>query len=581
MRAALLLRVSSKDQEKGYSLATQQADCRAYCERKGYEVVAVYDDTRSGALLIDARPGAMKLLEDAKVGRFDVVVVWKYDRAFRDAEGLPWFTYELRRAGVNAVESVNDHIPEGRFRNVFLSLTGDQASQEREDIRLRSIAGVRARVEKGGKLIPSTRPRFGYLWNDPGPRQKGSYVENPETSWIVRLIYERIAAGTPVKTLCRELERRGIPAPKGGERWGTFTLSNLVRCEMYKGEAFAYVAKTEARGDGRRKRTVRPVEDRVPLPEGTVPSLVDLALWQAANDRLGATNRSTRYAPGEDPEDVLVRGLVRCACGYRMHIKRLADGPYLNCQARARRANDCPGNMIRAATLDRATWDRVRWILSDPSVVMSQMERERQTEYATEDTTALDRQIREVERRIGHLTDAIAEGGTRSLVEKLRTLEAERDALEQRKAEVEEQHRLLERQANAVRSWADLLLETDGNLQTMGYADRRERLRRLGIEVTVDYKGSERPRYEVAMSVPVPADDLWFGTEPRYLSAEEDAEAERQTAHWEATRSAAGPGSAGKRGTLPGGNTRSAPCADTAGGTPRRSRTARLGRSPS
>ena len=66
--------------------------------------------------------------------------------------------------------------------------------------------------------------------------------------------------------------------------------------------------------------------------------------------------------------------------------------------------------MIRVATLDRAT----------------------------RKPAALDRQLREVERRIDHLTDVIADGGTRSLVEKLRSLEAERDKIEQRKSEVEE-----------------------------------------------------------------------------------------------------------------------------------------------
>ena len=46
------------------------------------------------------------------------------------------------------------------------------------------------------------------------------------------------------------------------------------------------------------------------------------------------------------------------------------------------------------------------------------------------------------------------------------------------------------------------------HLQTMDYTDRRERRRRLGIEVRVLFKGSERPCYEVAMNVPVPADNL-------------------------------------------------------------------------
>ncbi len=329
-RAALLLRVSSQDQEKGYSLGTQEADCRAYCEAKGYEVVAVHDDTKSGALLIGARPGARRLLEDAKAGRFDVAVVWKYDRVFRDDDGLSWFAYELRRVGVRGVESVTDDIPDGPFGSMFRAFKGSQAKQQWEDIRLNSMRGVRARVEKDKNHIPGNRPRFGYIWADDSHRAKGSYIENPETAWVVRLIFERIAAGTPVKTLCRELEERGIPAPQGGQRWRTFTLGSIVECSFYKGEAYAYVVHPEKDPiTGKRTRTP---EETVAFPEGTVPALVAPAFWQAANDRLRTHDRrKVRSATGEDPEDVVVRGHVRCRCGYCMHIKRLADGPYLNC----------------------------------------------------------------------------------------------------------------------------------------------------------------------------------------------------------------------------------------------------------
>src|SRR5215218_1539838 len=95
MNAGIYLRVSTEDQKHGHSLETQEAECRAYAEQKGWEVGEVYDDTRSGSLRIEARPGAMRLLADAKAGKIGAVIVWRYDRAFRDTRGLPWFEYEL------------------------------------------------------------------------------------------------------------------------------------------------------------------------------------------------------------------------------------------------------------------------------------------------------------------------------------------------------------------------------------------------------------------------------------------------------------------------------------------------------
>src|SRR5829696_1255766 len=211
MKAGIYMRVSSEDEKHGHSFETQEHDCREYAERQGWEVAEVYDDTRSGSLRIEARPGAMRLLADAKAGDIGAVIVWRYDRAFRDTRGLPWFEYELEGAGIDRVHSVKDDIPEGQFRNVMVAITGNQAQQELRNIRERSMAGVKTRVASG-KLTPGTKPRFGYQWtderNDKGNLIKGRFEENPDTAWVVRLLFERIAAGTPKRTLKRELEAR-------------------------------------------------------------------------------------------------------------------------------------------------------------------------------------------------------------------------------------------------------------------------------------------------------------------------------------------------------------------------------------
>src|SRR5215212_5764528 len=162
-RAGIYLSVSTDDQAKGLSLETQEQDCRGFAHQRGWEVAEVYDDTRSGALRIEAGPGAMRLLADAKAGRIGAVVVWKYDRAFHDTRGLPWFEYELEGAGIDRVHSVKDDLPEGQFRNVMLAMTGHQAQQERADFRASSMAGVKTRVARG-KLIPGNKPRFGFRW---------------------------------------------------------------------------------------------------------------------------------------------------------------------------------------------------------------------------------------------------------------------------------------------------------------------------------------------------------------------------------------------------------------------------------
>ena len=76
-RAATYGRVSSESQasEDKTSLSEQSADMDRYCEEKGYEVVARYQDIGSGAT--KNRADFQRMLSDASSNRFDVVVCWK------------------------------------------------------------------------------------------------------------------------------------------------------------------------------------------------------------------------------------------------------------------------------------------------------------------------------------------------------------------------------------------------------------------------------------------------------------------------------------------------------------------------
>jgi DNA invertase Pin-like site-specific DNA recombinase len=76
-RAALYLRVSTLDQHP----ETQLYDLRQLAQQRGYEIVEEYTDKISGAKA--KRPGLDRLMTDARHGRFQVVIVWAFDRLAR------------------------------------------------------------------------------------------------------------------------------------------------------------------------------------------------------------------------------------------------------------------------------------------------------------------------------------------------------------------------------------------------------------------------------------------------------------------------------------------------------------------
>ena len=76
-RAALYMRVSTIDQHP----ETQLYDLRQLAQQRGYEIVEEYTDKISGAKA--KRPGLDQLMADARRGRFQVVIVWAFDRMAR------------------------------------------------------------------------------------------------------------------------------------------------------------------------------------------------------------------------------------------------------------------------------------------------------------------------------------------------------------------------------------------------------------------------------------------------------------------------------------------------------------------
>jgi len=54
--------------------------------QRGWSLVRVYSDRMSGAK--ESRPGLKGLMQDANRGKFDVVIVWRFDRFARSIEQL-------------------------------------------------------------------------------------------------------------------------------------------------------------------------------------------------------------------------------------------------------------------------------------------------------------------------------------------------------------------------------------------------------------------------------------------------------------------------------------------------------------
>src|ERR1700689_5848437 len=153
MIIAIYARVSTTDQ----SCEMQLRELRDYAVRRGGQVFAEYVDTGfSGAAA--SRPRLDQLLRDARLRKFDGVLVWKLDRWGRSVAHCVRSIQELVSLGVrflSPTESI-DTGAESPMSKFLLHLFAAFAEMERGIIRERVRAGVCAAQAKG---TPLGRPR--------------------------------------------------------------------------------------------------------------------------------------------------------------------------------------------------------------------------------------------------------------------------------------------------------------------------------------------------------------------------------------------------------------------------------------
>jgi DNA invertase Pin-like site-specific DNA recombinase len=154
-RAAIYARVSTLNH--GQDVTMQTRELREYCERRGWNVAAEFVDLGiSGSK--DRRPELDKLMSDARRRRFDVIVVWRFDRFAPSVRHLLRALDEFQALRVDFVslsEALDTSNPSGRM--VFTVL-GAVAELERSLIAERVRAGLRNARARGVRL---GRPKGG------------------------------------------------------------------------------------------------------------------------------------------------------------------------------------------------------------------------------------------------------------------------------------------------------------------------------------------------------------------------------------------------------------------------------------
>ena len=153
-RAAIYVRVSTTNRARSSDAfeqnpEVQEMPLRQMVQHRGWSLARVYSDRMSGAK--ENRPGLNGLMQAARRGEFDVVVVWRFDRFARSIEQLVLALAEFRALGIDFVscqEALDTSTPMGK---AMFTIIGAMAELERNVIRERVVAGMEYARHHGTK----------------------------------------------------------------------------------------------------------------------------------------------------------------------------------------------------------------------------------------------------------------------------------------------------------------------------------------------------------------------------------------------------------------------------------------------
>ena len=150
-KVAIYGRVSTTD--KGQDVDLQLRDLRSYVEARGWQTYKEYVDNGISGLE-DKRPSLGTMMSDAKKRRFDVVLVWRFDRFARSTKHLITALEEFKHLGIDFIsyqENIDTSTPMGKMVFTIASAFAEfEVNLLKERVRA-GLANARAKGKRLGR----------------------------------------------------------------------------------------------------------------------------------------------------------------------------------------------------------------------------------------------------------------------------------------------------------------------------------------------------------------------------------------------------------------------------------------------
>ena len=368
-KVAIYCRLSEEDRNKknknddSGSIQNQKLMLTEYAFDQGWEIYQIYsDDDYAGS--DRNRPAFSRMIEDAKAGRFDIVLCKTQSRFTRELEVVEAYIHNLFPIlgirFVSIVDNIDTDIAGNKKTRQINGLINEWYLEDMSD----SIkAALRTRM-KAGYFIGSFPP-YGYLKD---PQQKGHLIVDEEAAGVVRLIFDLYVSGMGRTSIARFLNERGIPSPGEYYRlhhikhnipgksssgyWKYYSVSHILENEVYIGNL---VQGRTYNPTYKAKHSIPSKKSNWIVCEHTHEPIIDMNTWNTVRELW-----DTRSKPCYKGETNVFTGKLICAkCGYNMSTAYNKHIRYYRCSNAKYGRDCCTGTSIFENTLEKAILNEI------------------------------------------------------------------------------------------------------------------------------------------------------------------------------------------------------------------------------
>lgn len=229
--ACAYCRVSSDSEEQLTSYNSQIKHYSSMIESNPeLNFVGIYADEGITGTQMKKRDEFLKMIEDAKNGKIDLIIAKSISRFARNTVDTLNTVRLLRNLNVDVYfEKENIHTLK-MDSEMFLTLYSAFAQAESESTSMNVKMGYRAKMKRGEPC--GSIACYGFTWNK---ITKELEINEFEAS-VVRKIFDYYISGLGTSRLAKKLEEEGIPAPNGGKRWHAGVIKGMLKNVKYIGD---------------------------------------------------------------------------------------------------------------------------------------------------------------------------------------------------------------------------------------------------------------------------------------------------------------------------------------------------------